>query len=129
MAKKEKKPLEDKVEQAERSPLLASLRKVLLAGIGAVALAQDEAENLLNRLVERGEIAEADARKLVQEIKDRRQREVRKMEEELDKRVAQVLERMGVPTKSDFETLSTRIAELTRKVEQLRQGSSPLQEA
>jgi|YNPNPStandDraft_1061719.scaffolds.fasta_scaffold02525_7 poly(hydroxyalkanoate) granule-associated protein len=126
MVKREKKPAEEKAEQVERNPLLASLRKVLLAGIGAVALAQDEAENLLNRLVERGEIAEADARKLVQEVKARRQQEIKKVEEELDKRVAEVLQRMNVPTKADLESLSAQIAELTRKVEKLRQGESAM---
>jgi hypothetical protein len=39
-------------------------RKVLLAGVGAAVLAQDEISDFVDRLVERGEIAEQDARNL-----------------------------------------------------------------
>src|SRR5689334_19341219 len=41
-----------------------ALRKLLLAGIGAVALSRDETESFVNKLVERGEIAQKDAEKL-----------------------------------------------------------------
>ena len=39
------------------NPLLDSLRRVLMAGIGMVALAQEEIEDFVNRLIDRGEIA------------------------------------------------------------------------
>ncbi|HEB65380.1 MAG TPA: poly(hydroxyalkanoate) granule-associated protein, partial [Chloroflexi bacterium] len=42
--------------EEERGTLYEAARKVLMAGIGAVALAQDEAENFVNKLVERGEL-------------------------------------------------------------------------
>ena len=47
-------------EQAveEQSPFFDAARRVMLASIGAIALAQDEIEEFINRLVERGEIAE-----------------------------------------------------------------------
>ena len=51
----------------EHNDLVDALRKVLLASIGGVALAQDEIGKFLNRMVERGEIAEKDARKLMDE--------------------------------------------------------------
>ncbi|MEW6504421.1 MAG: phasin family protein, partial [Chloroflexota bacterium] len=41
-------------------------RKILLAGIGAAALAQEEIERFVNRLVEKGELAEKDARRMIQ---------------------------------------------------------------
>ena len=59
---------EQEVVEAERSSLLEMSRKVLLAGVGAVALAQDEIEEFVNKLVERGEIAEKDGRKLIRDL-------------------------------------------------------------
>ncbi len=118
----EVKTVEPAVDGAERNPLLEALRKVLLAGIGAVALAQEEAEDLVNRLVERGEIAEQDGRKLVKDLRERRKKTTAKAEDELDKRVEELLSRMNVPTKTDLEALSAKISALTRKVEELKKA-------
>lgn len=104
----------------ERSPLLETARKVLLAGIGAVALAQDEIEDFVEKLVERGEIAEKDGKKLVREIVDRRKKQTEKVEDEMGKRVEEILDRMNVPTKADIEALGEKIAALTKKVEDLK---------
>jgi poly(hydroxyalkanoate) granule-associated protein len=43
------------------------MRKLMLAGFGAFALTREEAEALLNRLVDRGEIAQKDAQKIMDE--------------------------------------------------------------
>ena len=42
--------------------LLSGLRRVLMAGVGAVALTQEQMEEFVGKLVERGEIADGDAR-------------------------------------------------------------------
>ncbi len=118
----EVKAAEPAVDGAERNPLLEALRKVLLAGIGAVALAQEEAEDLVNKLVDRGEIAEQDGRKLLKDLRERRKKTTEKAEDELDKRVEELLTRMNVPTKTDLEALSAKITALTRKVEELKKA-------
>ncbi len=108
----------------ERSPLLETARKVLLAGIGAVALAQEEIEDFVNKLVERGEIAEKDGRKLVREVMDKRKKDAEKAEDELSKRVEEVLDRMNVPTKGDIEALGNKIAALSKKVDELKKNQA-----
>ncbi|OIO87631.1 MAG: hypothetical protein AUK03_17715 [Anaerolineae bacterium CG2_30_64_16] len=122
VTRKERKALEDKVEAPERSPLLGSARKVLLAGIGAVALAQDQAEDFVNRLVARGEIAAADGRKLLREVAERRKKGAKKVEGGLDKRVEEVLDRMNIPTKAEIEALGDKISELATKIDELKQA-------
>jgi len=124
MIEKVKQAVEDAAEEAERKPLLGAVRKVLLAGIGAVALAQDEAEDFVDRLVERGQIAEQDGKKLLRDLVERRKKGAVKAEEELDRRVEELLNRLNVPTKAEFEALSARIAELSQKLDELR-GSAP----
>ncbi len=89
----------------ERNPFLATARRVLMASIGAVAITQDELERFVTKLIERGEIAEKDGRKLVQEVIDRRKSQTSRMEEQLDRRIGDVLARMNVPTKADIEAL------------------------
>jgi len=105
---------------SELDNLLQMARKVLLAGIGAVALAQDEAEAFVHKLIERGEIAEKDGEKLLHEMKERRREVAARAEEELTRRLEKVLTRMNVPTRADIETLSERIAALSRKIDELK---------
>jgi poly(hydroxyalkanoate) granule-associated protein len=109
-------------EEAERNPLLEATRKVLLASIGAVALAQEEIEAFVNKLVERGEIAEKDGKKLVRDVMEKRKKEAKKAEDELDKRIEDLLDRMNVPTKSDIEALSAKITALSKKVDELKKA-------
>ena len=120
MANRENTP--EEVVEEDRSPLLDAVRKVLLASVGAMALAQDEIEDFVNKLVERGEIAEKDGKGLVRDTKERRSRQFEKAAEELDGRIEELLHRMNVPTKNDLDALGAKIAELTEKVEALNRS-------
>ena len=111
-------------KESETRPLFEASRKVLLAAIGAIALAQDEIEDFVNRLVERGEIAEKDGRKLMREVKDKRKKTVEGAEEETNKRVEDILTRLNVPSKKDIDALSEKIAVLAKKVDELKKSQS-----
>ena len=117
---------EEVVEEKERSPLFEMARRVLLAGVGAVALAQEEVEAFVNKLVERGEIAEKDGRKLIKEMMDKRRKKaesvVEEVSDDMDQRIETMLHRMNVPTKTDIEALSKKIATLTKKVDELKKS-------
>ena len=103
----------------ERNALLDLARKVMLASIGAVSLAQEEAEAFVQKLIERGEIAEKDGKNLLNDLREKRKNKFSETEAQLEQRITKLLERMNVPTKSDFENLSDKIASLTQKVEDL----------
>ena len=107
-------------EERERSPLLESARKMLMASIGAAALAQDEVEGLVNRFVERGEIADKDGRSLVRDVLEKRKKHAKKAEEQLDRRIEEILHRMNVPTKGDIGALSAQIKALSKKIDELK---------
>ncbi len=121
---KTKVTVEEAHNGKEHNPLLETTRKVLLASIGVVALTQDELEKFVNRLVERGEIAEKDGRKLIREVMDRRKKTTRDAEDEMSKRVEDILDRLNVPTKNDIEALGEKIAILSKKVDELKKTAS-----
>lgn len=121
------KPVEEEVKKEEktgkeRSAFYDASRRILLASIGAVALAQDEIEDFVDRLVERGEIAEKDGKKLVREVMDRRKKSTGKAEDQMSKRVQEILDRLNVPSKADIEALGDKIAALTKKVDELKKS-------
>lgn len=111
----------DKVEE-EVKPLFEASRRVLLAAIGAAALAQDEIEDFVKKLVDRGEIAEKDGKKLVREVLDRRSKTSHEMEDQANKLLQEALKRMNIPSKKDIDELSEKIASLSRKIDDLNKG-------
>lgn len=104
----------------EASPLFETARRMVLAAIGAVALASDEIENFVNKLVERGEIAEKEARKLLKEVTERTEKQIKPAEKQVEKRVESLLEQLSIPSKADIDALSDKVAELSAKVEALK---------
>ena len=137
----------DTIEAKEAgSSMVAMVRKVLQAGVGAFALTKDEVEDFVSKLVERGEIAEQDGRRLVKDVLSRRRHEAEdvatKMQEEthkqvgkvqdetekqiakaetmLDQRIEGMLGRLNIPTKHDIDLLSQKIALLAEKVDALK---------
>lgn len=104
---------EPSTEQGRYTPFFKLSRKILLAGIGAASLAQEEIENFVNRMVERGELAEKDARHLAREIMDRREKMMR------DFRSSAEPARPTAATKADVDALTAKIAELNRKIDEL----------
>lgn len=114
---------EEEVKAREPNPITEAARTVLLASIGAVALAQDEIEELVNKLVERGELAEKDGRKLAKDLMERRKQRSQEARDEigdeLENRIEDVLHRLNVPTKRDIDSLSRKITALSQKVDQL----------
>jgi poly(hydroxyalkanoate) granule-associated protein len=106
-------------EEREHSLFFEASRKVLLASIGAVAIAQEEMEDFVDKLIERGEIAEKDGKKLVGEMKEKRKKHALEMEEEMSQKVRETLQRMNIPTRADLEKLTSSIATLSQKIDEL----------
>ena len=118
-----KSKVEDVVEEPKdknQSKMFEMLRRVLLATIGAAVIAEEEIEAFVNRLIERGEIAEKDGKKLVNEMMDKRKGQTKKIEDEISKNVEGVLERMNIPSKGDVEELGQKIATLSKKIDELK---------
>lgn len=121
----EKIKVEEEVLEETNNPFLEGIRRALLAGVGAVSIAQDEAEKFVQKLIEKGEIAEKDGRSLLTELaekrKQRAQESSKRVSDELEKRMESLLNRMNIPTKSDIEQLSKKVAELTKKIDALKE--------
>jgi hypothetical protein len=96
---------EDLPEITERSSWFDVARKVVLAGIGAVVLAQEEIECFVGKLVERGELAEKEGKQLIEDMKLWRFRAKKEM-----------------PTATDLSDLQAKIDLLSVQVDHLLGG-------
>ena len=122
-------PVRDVAEESKDAghSFIELLRKMLLAGVGAVAMSRDETEQLVAKLVERGELAQKDAEKLLRDVQSRLRQsrpDVQEQAEKVATRAQQGMEdflnRLNIPSKRDIEDLSAKIAQLAARVEELR---------
>jgi poly(hydroxyalkanoate) granule-associated protein len=103
--------------------MLVSLQRVLLAGVGVVILAQEEIEEFVRRLVDRGDIAEDEGRMLVEDVIDQRNRRLHDIREGVEGTVGrsteEIYKRLNIPTRSEIVSLSEQIDILSKKVDEL----------
>ena len=82
-----------------------------------------DTEQFINKLVERGTIAEQDGRALINNMVEARTSQVKggvkSVGEGADKRIEAVLTRMNIPSRNDINKLSGKISALAEKVDQL----------
>lgn len=111
-------------EKTLQDDLKESAHRIWLAGLGALAAAEQEGSKVFNRLVERGRDFESKGR---EEAKEQYEKARTKAEStwsdvssKVDEAVAGALHRLGVPTRDEIRTLTQKVEELTAKVETLR---------
>lgn len=125
--------IDDETTASENPPFVEMLRRMLLASIGAVAMTADEAEQFIQRLVERGELAQKDGEKLMNEMMTRFRQKPQEAEakaqaraddlgSKMENSVEQFLNRLNVPSKRDIDELSARVAQLAARVEEVRRA-------
>ena len=126
---------EEKDGRAFQEDLKQSVHKVWLAGLGALQTAEEESSKLFHNLVEKGQQYEDRGREQFKEatgdLKEKVETAAGKMkseasgtwervEEKIDDSVNRSLNRFGVPSREEIATLTQRVEELTRVVEQLK---------
>jgi len=127
--------IDEESTKDETMPAVDAMRRLLLASIGAMALSYDEAEKFINRLIERGELAQKDGEKVMNEVMNRfRQRpqeaqveaehKANELGNQIEQNVEQFFNRLNIPTKRDIDELSARVAQLAARVEEMSQPSS-----
>ncbi len=93
-------------------------RDVFLAGVGVFATAGEQAQDLFTQMVDKGKKAEKDDKRLFA----RATREVKNLGERVETRVrttvSGTLNRVGVPSRDEIHSLTDRVEQLTKKLEQ-----------
>jgi poly(hydroxyalkanoate) granule-associated protein len=120
---KRKKDLQD--ELAEKA------HQIWLAGLGAVAMAEQEGGKLFKGLVEKGQGLEQRGKERVEKAKGA-VNGVKTVAESywetfgrtVDEQMTAVLHRIGVPTKDEIENLTKKVDDLTTTIEKLRRSEA-----
>lgn len=123
--------------QAQHKTLMDSAQQVWMAGMGALSKAQGEGTKLFETLVKEGVNLEQKTRKLatgkvdevrgavettVTQVKDRAADTWDKLEKVFEDRVSRVLNKLGVPGRSEMQALIDRVEDLNRTVRKMNTG-------
>jgi len=116
-------------------------RKIWLAGLGAYTKVGQEGSEYFQELVKAGQTVEKKGKKVVAEkleaanaeideaksevstFKGKVELQLDKVERAFDTRIASALNRIGIPSKHDVETLSAKLDELTALLERVARKS------
>ena len=110
-----------------QNELMENAHKIWLAGLGAVAVAEEEGSKFFKNLMEKGEEVEDRGREHIEKAKGAATG-VKTVAESywdtfgttIEDKMTTVIHRLGVPTKDEIDELNKKVADLTKTVKSLR---------
>ena len=90
--------------------------KLVLAGVGAVALTAERADALAEEMAARGGMGRAEARALVEELAGRWRSEGVRLGERTGAGLGGLFRELGLVTRDEFEELELRVAQIEHRL-------------
>jgi polyhydroxyalkanoate synthesis regulator phasin len=89
-------------------------KKMGLFGIGVISLTQEKVEEFSQEMIKKGELSREEGKKFVNELLSQREKHIQELEDKINERVKETIEKSGLVMKSD-------IIELEKKIEKLEE--------
>ena len=99
------------------------LEQLLLAGVGAVSLTAERAEELVDSLAERGGVQRDEARSAVDDLVSRWRGDATRVTERAGAGLQGVLRELGLVLRSELEELELRVAQLEHRLKLLERDT------
>jgi poly(hydroxyalkanoate) granule-associated protein len=123
-------------EKNTQEELKDSVHRIWLAGLGALAAAEEEGSKLFSKLVDRGRDVESKGKVEVDKVNEKVRTGVDKAKakaesafenwgEKFDEKLTSALHRLGVPTRDEIHNLTKRVEELNSKIDHLKPRPAP----
>ncbi len=91
------------------------IKKMILAGLGALSLTREKAEEITRDLIKRGELAKTDEAKFVRDLMDLVEKNRAGMEEKIEKAVEKAMAKLDIPSRKEINALKEEISKLAGK--------------
>ncbi len=96
--------------------MLELIEKIFLTGLGAVSISQKKADEIIGELKEKYRMSEEEGRALLQKAESVARESKDRLAEAADAEVKKVLEKIGLVSREEFESLRKRVEQLEEKV-------------
>ncbi|MFH0871695.1 MAG: hypothetical protein V1878_04285 [bacterium] len=98
------------------------LRKVILAGLGMVTLKEEKVKEIVNDLIEQGQLSKEEGNQFVKDLGERLERNRAELERKVGEILNRTLEKMNLATKEELSRLAKEQQELLTRIERLERG-------
>lgn len=104
--------------------VMDTVKKIAYTGIGLAFMTGDAVRDMAQKIASESKMSEEEGKRLVEEMTKRTEEAREKLEDRIDNRVREYLDKVGVPKVDQIKTLKERIAKLEAKVEALSKKES-----
>jgi polyhydroxyalkanoate synthesis regulator phasin len=94
--------------------MIDTIKKTLLAGVGAAVITKEKVESALGDFVQQGKVTAAEARVMAEKIAEDGKREFETLSHELNEKVRERFASDAAQTKARLDALEARVAALER---------------
>jgi len=100
--------------------MIELFEKTLLAGMGALTLTQQKAEELVDELKSRLDMSEEKGRELLDRLQQTAKESQKKLEDAAQQEVRKACERVGVATSEELKTLQKKVQKLEKELKAIK---------
>jgi polyhydroxyalkanoate synthesis regulator protein len=97
------------------------LKKTVLASLGAMEITRQKAEEVIDELIRRGEVAKSKRSEAIVELLEKAEKTTVAMKDKVVAEVEEVVEKMKVAKKKDLDALETKVDELIATMKRLEE--------
>jgi polyhydroxyalkanoate synthesis regulator phasin len=94
--------------------MIDTIKKTLLAGVGAAVITKDKVESALGEFVQQGKVSSAEARQMAEEIAEQGRKEFETLSHELNEKLREKFSSSDRRTQERIDALEARVAALER---------------
>ena len=99
--------------------MIESLKKVGLLGIGVLSITEEKIKQVVDELVEKGEMNREEGKTLVHEILTEKTKQMQELEEKISGDVQNAIGKSKIALKDDVSRLEDKITELEKTIQKL----------
>ncbi len=92
------------------------IRKAVFMGLGAITMTKDKAEELVDDLIKRGEVASAERFKTIDKLLKEADKQEKEFQHKVSEAVQKVIVEMGLPTRKDLEEIGKTLKKIEAKM-------------
>ncbi|RKX80856.1 MAG: hypothetical protein DRP57_12560 [Spirochaetes bacterium] len=92
------------------------LRKGIFLGLGAASLTKEKVENLVNELVDKGDISKDKGSELLQELLNLVKEQEGKIDKKINEEMNSLIKKLDLASKSDIKRLEKKIDALMKNI-------------
>jgi polyhydroxyalkanoate synthesis regulator phasin len=91
-------------------------RKVIFFGLGAIAMTQEKAEEFVDELIKKGEVASTERYKAVDKLLKEADKQQKEFQDKVSESVQKTIANMGLPTKKDWDEVKEALKRIEMRL-------------